>query len=127
MVIIFWMKRLLSSVFSTDVWKDERREREAASRARLRLASHVDTWNRSISLPGGGQSGRKSVCVCVEKGRLDREDDRELDKLDERTEDEERDVSDRLRGWRKVTPSLKLFTLHINIHISFYALILNPL
>lgn len=46
--------------------KKIRGEREAASRACLRLVSHHDTWNRSISLPGG-QSGRKSVwaCVCV--------------------------------------------------------------
>lgn len=47
-----------------------RGEREAASRACLRLVSHVDTWNRSISLPGGGQSGR--VCVCGRDGWTER-------------------------------------------------------
>lgn len=58
---------------------------EAASPARIHLVSHVDAWNRSISLPGGGRSGKRTVCVGVQW--FEREDDSKLEKMDERDED----------------------------------------
>lgn len=84
--------------------------------ARFCLVRHVDTSNRSIFLPGGGQSVRVCVCLCVQHvcvdGRMWRMTG-SLTKWMKGTTTGEvnmRSVSDRLRGWRKVEPSLELFT-----------------
>lgn len=56
----------------------------------LGLVSHIDTGNCSISLLGEGKSVYVSefACGCVCAWQLDAEDDRKLDKMDERNEDE---------------------------------------
>lgn len=66
-VIIFQMEHMKATpLIHLQYWRMGRWE--VGSRACLRLFSLIDAWNCSISLPGGGQSGRRQ--------RLDSEDDR---------------------------------------------------